>query len=58
MEFGGLGGLSREIVEKLSYYRPETLGQASRISGMTPAAVQVLNVHIKNTKRQKSIENY
>ena len=51
MAFAGLGGLSREIIEKLDRHRPETLGQASRISGITPAAIQVLNVHIKQSLR-------
>ena len=50
MVFDGLGGLSREIVEKLNLHRPETLGQASRVSGVTPAAIQVLNVHIKQAR--------
>ena len=45
-EYRDLPGLSKETVEKLSKFRPENLGQASRISGMTPAAVQVLHVHL------------
>ena len=48
LSFETLPGLSREVVEKLAYHRPETLGMASRISGMTPAALQMLQVHIKN----------
>jgi tRNA uridine 5-carboxymethylaminomethyl modification enzyme len=40
--FGRVPGLSREAVQRLSQVRPETLGQASRIPGMTPAAVAVL----------------
>lgn len=47
MKLDGLSGLSREIIEKLNRFKPENLGQASRISGVTPAAVQILNVHIK-----------
>ena len=39
-------GLSREVVEKLKRHLPENLGQASRISGITPAAIQILQVHI------------
>jgi tRNA uridine 5-carboxymethylaminomethyl modification enzyme len=42
MEYRGVPGLSREVVERLSGIRPETLGQASRISGVTPAAVAVI----------------
>jgi tRNA uridine 5-carboxymethylaminomethyl modification enzyme len=45
--FRGLGGLSREVVEKLERVEPKTLGQASRISGVTPAAISILAVHIK-----------
>jgi tRNA uridine 5-carboxymethylaminomethyl modification enzyme len=44
--FGRVPGLSREVVERLSQVRPETLGQASRIPGMTPAAVAVLGVFL------------
>ena len=39
-------GLSREVVQRLSQISPETLGQASRIPGMTPAAVAVLNAYL------------
>ena len=46
MCFGDLPGLSNEVVEKLTRHQPETLGQASRISGITPAAIQILQVHI------------
>jgi tRNA uridine 5-carboxymethylaminomethyl modification enzyme len=40
-------GLSTEAKQKLEQGRPETLGQASRISGITPAAVGILMVHVK-----------
>ncbi len=40
-------GLSNEVCEKLQKQRPETLGQASRIQGMTPAAISLLLVHLK-----------
>jgi tRNA uridine 5-carboxymethylaminomethyl modification enzyme len=39
-------GLSREVVQRLTQVRPETLGQASRIPGVTPAAVAVLGVFL------------
>ncbi len=42
-----LAGLSREAVEKLSKIQPRTLGQAARISGITPAAISILQVHLK-----------
>ena len=44
--FARVPGLSSEAVQRLSQVRPETLGQASRISGMTPAAVAVLGVFL------------
>ncbi|MDY6851782.1 MAG: FAD-dependent oxidoreductase, partial [Thermodesulfobacteriota bacterium] len=47
LEYEGLAGLSREVQEKLSRIKPLSLGQASRISGVTPAAVSVLQVHLK-----------
>jgi tRNA uridine 5-carboxymethylaminomethyl modification enzyme len=46
--FKGIPGLSFEATEKLTRLRPETLGQASRISGITPAALQVLQVHLRS----------
>ena len=46
-EFAGLAGLSNEIKEKLKTIRPHSLGQASRIPGMTPAALAILQVHLK-----------
>jgi tRNA uridine 5-carboxymethylaminomethyl modification enzyme len=44
--FGGIPGLSREISEKLERVRPETLGQAARIPGVTPAAIAILDVYL------------
>ncbi|ALH82643.1 tRNA uridine-5-carboxymethylaminomethyl(34) synthesis enzyme MnmG [Sphingopyxis macrogoltabida] len=45
LDYGTIGGLSREMVERLSRARPETLGQASRIDGVTPAALTAIMVH-------------
>ncbi|MEK6375686.1 MAG: tRNA uridine-5-carboxymethylaminomethyl(34) synthesis enzyme MnmG [Acidobacteriota bacterium] len=42
-----LPGLSREMVEKLSFVQPASLGQASRIPGVTPAAVAILRMHLR-----------
>jgi tRNA uridine 5-carboxymethylaminomethyl modification enzyme len=50
--YTGLPGLSREMQEKLTRVRPETLGQAGRIPGVTPAAVALLDVHLRLTPRQ------
>ena len=46
-----LPGLSREMVEKLSFVRPISLGQASRISGVTPAAISILRMHLRRGSR-------
>jgi tRNA uridine 5-carboxymethylaminomethyl modification enzyme len=45
--YKGLPGLSNEVVEKLTRVQPRSLGQASRISGVTPAALSVLQIHLK-----------
>jgi tRNA uridine 5-carboxymethylaminomethyl modification enzyme len=50
--FTQVPGLSREVTERLLQTRPETLGQASRIPGMTPAAVAVLGVYLGRLARQ------
>jgi tRNA uridine 5-carboxymethylaminomethyl modification enzyme len=46
-DYGRIGGLSNEVREKLARVRPESIGQASRISGMTPAAISLLLIHLK-----------
>ncbi len=46
-DYGSMAGLSNEVVEKLMLIRPRSLGQASRISGITPAALSVLQIHLK-----------
>jgi tRNA uridine 5-carboxymethylaminomethyl modification enzyme len=45
-------GLSSEVREKLERVRPDTVGQASRIPGMTPAAISLLLVHLKKSRQQ------
>ena len=47
MDFTSVRGLSREAQQKLKEQRPETVGQASRIQGITPAAISLLLVHLK-----------
>jgi tRNA uridine 5-carboxymethylaminomethyl modification enzyme len=47
MDYHSIYGLSREVREKLSRVRPLSLGQASRISGITPAALMAIQVHLK-----------
>lgn len=51
-----LPGLSREVVEKLTAVRPASLGQASRIPGVTPAALGVLRMHLRRGSGGRAIE--
>ena len=46
-DFDNVKGLSNEVREKLINSRPETIGQAARIPGVTPAAVSLLLIHLK-----------
>jgi tRNA uridine 5-carboxymethylaminomethyl modification enzyme len=47
LDYNCISGLTTEVREKLSKFRPDTLGQASRISGVTPAAISVISIAIK-----------
>jgi tRNA uridine 5-carboxymethylaminomethyl modification enzyme len=47
LDYRQVHGLSAEVQQKLNQHRPETIGQASRISGVTPAAISLLLVHLK-----------
>jgi tRNA uridine 5-carboxymethylaminomethyl modification enzyme len=47
LDYRTVRGLSREVQQRLNQHKPETLGQASRISGLTPAAISLLLVHLK-----------
>jgi tRNA uridine 5-carboxymethylaminomethyl modification enzyme len=47
LDYRDVRGLSAEVQQKLNHHRPETLGQAARISGITPAAISLLMVHLK-----------
>ena len=47
IDYSKVKGLSAEVQQKLNQHKPETVGQASRISGVTPAAVALLMVHLK-----------
>ncbi|TDJ00654.1 MAG: tRNA uridine-5-carboxymethylaminomethyl(34) synthesis enzyme MnmG [Candidatus Dadabacteria bacterium] len=51
--YDSIPGLSNEIVQKLTNVRPNSLGQATRISGVTPAAISVLMVYLKRDENQK-----
>jgi tRNA uridine 5-carboxymethylaminomethyl modification enzyme len=50
-DFAGIRGLSAEVAQKLARVRPATVGQAARISGVTPAAISLLLVHLKRAGR-------
>ena len=47
LDYSEVPGLSNEVTAKLNNHKPETIGQASRISGVTPAAISILLVHLK-----------
>ena len=47
IDYKVVNGLSNEVQQKLNQHKPETIGQASRISGVTPAAISLLLVHLK-----------
>ena len=51
-DFKGISGLSKEIVEKLETFNPPTLQAASQISGMTPAALEILHIYIRMQKKE------
>ena len=53
-DYAQVSGLSREMNEKLARVRPRTLGQASRIPGVTPAAVSLINVYIEIQARRQA----
>jgi tRNA uridine 5-carboxymethylaminomethyl modification enzyme len=53
-DYNKVSGLSREMREKMMHVRPRTLGQASRIPGVTPAAVSLINVYIEIQARQQA----
>lgn len=56
-DYSVVSGLSNEIVQKLAQVRPSTLAQAGRISGVTPAAIQLLAMTVKKQKKVKAALN-
>ncbi len=54
LDYASVGGLSNEVREKLSSARPVTLGQASRIEGVTPGALTALLAHVKREQRKRA----
>jgi len=53
-DYAAVKGLSFEVRQRLSQQRPETIGQAARISGVTPAAISLLLVHLKKRQRDRA----
>ena len=56
LDFSKIRGLSNEEVEKLDQVRPGSLGQASRVSGVNPSAIQAILVYLKGQERQRESE--
>ena len=56
LDYATISGLSKEIQHKLGQARPQTLGQASRIPGVTPAAVSLLMIHLKKRSAGQQLE--
>jgi tRNA uridine 5-carboxymethylaminomethyl modification enzyme len=54
-QFNGLSGLSNEMKERLTRAQPQTFGQVRKISGLTPAALSTVLVHLTARKTQKII---
>jgi len=52
LDYRDVRGLSIEVQQRLGQHRPETIGQASRIQGVTPAAIALLLVHLKRRGRR------
>jgi tRNA uridine 5-carboxymethylaminomethyl modification enzyme len=56
VDYGTVRGLSVEVQQKLNRFKPETIGQAARISGITPAAISLLLVHLKRGLGKGNVE--
>jgi tRNA uridine 5-carboxymethylaminomethyl modification enzyme len=57
LDYANMAGLSREIVEKLTRIRPQSIAQASRIPGITPASISILLFHLELRRHRHQIEN-
>jgi tRNA uridine 5-carboxymethylaminomethyl modification enzyme len=56
LDYREIHGLPIEAQQKLNAQKPETIGQASRISGITPAAISLLLVYLKRKSRVKPVD--
>lgn len=54
MDYSAISGLSNEMIERLNKVRPQTIGQAMRIPGLTPAAVSLLTIHVELLSRRSA----
>lgn len=54
LNYTEVSGLSSEVRQKLTNLKPETIGMASRISGITPAAISILMIHLKKTSNRRN----
>ena len=57
LDYAAMAGLSREIVEKLTRIRPQSIAQASRIPGITPASISILLFHLELRRKRPEPEN-
>ncbi|HZX49055.1 MAG TPA: hypothetical protein VFF47_07555 [Nitrospirota bacterium] len=55
LDYNKISGLSKEVIEKLLSVRPVSLGQASRIPGITPAAISIISITIAKRNRSKEM---
>ena len=55
LDYAAVAGLSNEVRQKLSLHRPQTIGQASRIQGVTPAAISLLLIHLKRNQLAQAL---
>jgi len=58
IDYASVRGLSREAQQRLSQGRPQTIGQASRMQGITPAAISLLLVHLKRRQLEQNMEKH
>ena len=58
LDYAGVRGLSKEVQQRLGQHRPQTVGQASRIQGVTPAAISLLLVHLKRRSATTARERH
>ena len=57
LDYGNMSGLSREITEKLTRIRPQSIAQASRIPGVTPASISILLFHLEMRRNAPEAES-